>query len=105
MIVFANEVFTNAATDNSATGDVRQPQALSHKERRLERLHSWRVANREYLREYLLRWKAAHPDRVKVHREREYAERRRRRRRLRLRREAQRQRRALQRSIIRQTAF
>jgi len=71
MIVFENEVFANAATYNSATADVPQPQALSQKERRLERLRSWRVANREYLREYLHNWKVAHPDRVKVHRERE----------------------------------
>jgi len=80
-------------------------QAGGGTERRRNALSDWRAANREQLHEYCRNWKAAHPDRVKVHREHEYAQRRRKRRRLRLRREAQRQRRALQRSTIRQTTF
>jgi len=104
MIIFPSVTPAGEEIEDSENTSVRQPQALSHKERRLERLRSWRVANREYLREYLHNWKATHPDRVKIHREREYAQRRRRRR-LRLRREAQRRRRALQRSTLRRNIF
>jgi len=105
MIIFPSGTLAGEEIEDSEKASVRQPQALSHKERRLERLRSWRVAKREYLREYLHNWKAAHPDRVKIYREREYAQRRRRRRRLRLRTEAQRRRRALQRSTLRQAAY
>src|SRR5215472_7067079 len=102
MIPITNEGFTSEVTEDSATASVRQPQALCRKERRLERIPGWRAANREYLREYLRRWKAVHPERVRVHRQREFAKRRSRRRRLRLRREAQRRRRAAKRSLLKQ---
>jgi len=83
--------------DPSEAGSDRQPENLSPKERRLERLRTWRDANRQHLRDYQRRWRAEHPDRIKIHRRHEYAARRRERRRQRLRREAQRRRRALKR--------
>jgi hypothetical protein len=70
----------------------------SPKQRRLEHLRAWRDANREHLREYQRKWRADHPDRVRIHREHEYERRWKERRRLRLRREAQRRRRAVNRA-------
>ena len=80
---------------NAVSAD-RVPEPLN-RERHRQRLANLRAVNREYLRAYGRTWKLQHPDRIKIHRENEYAERRRKRRRLRLRREAQRRRRALQR--------
>ena len=74
--------------------DVQPTPVPSAKDRRLERNRKFRAANRERLREYGRLWKASNSDRVRIHREREYAERRRKRRRLKQRTEAQRRRRA-----------
>ena len=92
---------------NQAPGDLRgdpesddlsQSRVMSTNERRLERLRAWRAANRERLREYQHNWRADHPSRVRIHREREYAHRRETRLRLRQRRDAQRRRRAIKRA-------
>jgi hypothetical protein len=90
---------TNKApiAESSEDGKGEQAQELSPRERRLDRLGAWRDQNRERLREYVRRWKAANPDRVADHRQNEYLARYKKRRRLRLRREAQRRRRDVQR--------
>ena len=105
MIPLSNEVTARIAAEDPENGDVQPTSALSPKQTRREYLRGWRSSNRERLREYGRNWKAGHPDRVKIHRERKYAERRRRRCRLRLRRAAQRHRRALQHSILRRNTF
>jgi hypothetical protein len=87
MIILKNEEAIEPS--DVATADP-SPSAT---QRRLERLRAWRAANREHLKEYQRKWRTEHPDRVRIHRQREYAHRRRERRRLRLRREAQRRRR------------
>jgi uncharacterized protein YijF (DUF1287 family) len=94
---FNNEEPTSGLAQGTGVAQPPQIHPLSTKERRLERLGAWRDQNRERLREYVRRWKAANPDRVADHRQNEYLARYKKRRRLRLRREAQRRRRAAKR--------
>lgn len=100
MITLTNDIPIKDATKVPKGADIQQIRIPSWKERRREGLRAWRAANRERLQEYNHRWKAEHPDRVRVHRQREYSRRRAKRRRLRLRREAQRRRRELKRLLL-----
>ena len=99
MIVSTNPVPGDMSADPDGD-DLCQTRATSRKERRLERLRAWRAANRADLQEYQRKWRADHPDRVRIYREREYERRKETRRRLRLRREAQRRRRPIKRAEL-----
>ena len=102
LITILNEGLARGSTGDPVVGaDIQQPRVPSPKERRRERLRVWRATNRERLLQYKRKWRTEHPDRVRIHRQREYAARRKKRRRLRLRREAQRRRRALKRAAAR----
>ena len=86
------EITPQSYSPNSAESEL-----TDRREKRRKKIADWRATNRQHLREYGRTWKLEHADRIKIHREKEYAQRRKKRRRFRLRREAQRRRRALER--------
>lgn len=103
MIPLSNGTVAQITAEDAADDGAQPMLRASPKQERLEYLRAWRAANRGRLREKGRNWKVAHPDRVRLHRQREFAQRRRRRRRLRLRRAAQRRRRAQKRQVILKT--